>query len=328
MSNQPSSLNTVALFGATGMLGSRILLTMLNSPVHDYKPTVVAFLRPGKSLDQSLLKRHPQLKVVNLDYSKGGQVLEDRLHGVDVVVSVLNGPGIASQYQILDAAVKVGVKRFYPSEYGFHQLYRAPGDPGARIMPVWDDKERFAQHLKLHPAVEAGKLQYTFIGAGDLYDQEPEPFWCPWAQDLESYDVPVVGDGDAPAHWSNRRDIANYVVAILSQPTISANATLNFPSETLSQNAMVQLLRRYAKGRDVRVRHFSLDEAHRFVAKPEEAPKDIQPNSKIPVDFYFVVKSIQGSGTFRRSRWECHWDLFPEVQRTTFEQYMKERFGK
>lgn len=100
------------------------------------------------------------------------------------------------------------------------------------------------------------------------------------------------------------QDIANYVVASLSRPALSANKHLNFPSETLSQNALVEL-----------------------VAHPEEAPSEIAPNSNIPVDFYFVVKSIQGSGTFRRSRWDCHWDLFPEVKRVTFEEYMKERFG-
>jgi hypothetical protein len=30
----------------------------------------------------------------------------------------------------------LSVKRFIPSEFGFHQLYRAPGEPGARLHPV------------------------------------------------------------------------------------------------------------------------------------------------------------------------------------------------
>jgi len=302
-------LNTIALFGATGMLGSAILSVLLEPPIDNYKPTVLVFLRPGKSLDQSLLSLYRQLKTVEIDYSEGGNSLADALRGVDAIVSVLNGPGVAAQYTILEAAIAAGVRRFYPSEYGFHHAYRAPGDPGARIMPLWDEKERFALHLKLHPAVEAGKIEYTFIGAGDLYDQKPEPFWCPWAQDRDSYEVPVVGDGDALADWSCTRDVAKYVVATLSKPALSANVYLNFPSETISQNTMVQLLRRYAKGRQVTVRYFSEHDAHRFVAKPQEAPEVIGTQSNIPVDFYFVVKSIQGSGLFRRSRWECHWEL-------------------
>lgn len=325
--NSIAPFNTIALFGATGMLGSAVLKALLNPPVDKYKPTVIAFMRPGKSLDKSLLQSYSQLKSVEVDYPKGGAALVDKLQGVDAIITVLNGPGVASQYAILDAAIETGVRRFYPSEYGFHQAYRAPGDPGARVMPLWDEKERFAIHLKLNPAVETGKIEYTFIGAGDLYDQEPEPFWCPWARDQESYEVPVVGDGNAPADWSCMQDIANYVVASLSRPALSANKHLNFPSETLSQNALVELFRKYAKGRKVSVRYFSEQDAHRLVAHPEEAPSEIASNSNIPVDFYFVVKSIQGSGTFRRSRWDCHWDLFPEVKRATFEEYMKERFG-
>ncbi|OBZ68663.1 Phosphomutase-like protein 3 [Grifola frondosa] len=321
-----SPLSTVALFGATGMLGSKILAALLNPPIPDYKPTVLVFLRPGKSLDQSL-QGHPQLKTCELDYAKGGSALVECLRGVDAIVSVLNGPGVAAQYSILDAAIEAGVRRIYPSEFGFHQAYRAPGDPGARIMPLWDEKERFAQHLKLHPAVDSGKITYTFIGAGDLWDQKPELFWCPWAQDLDSYSVPIVGDGDALADWSDARDVANYVVASLSKPSLSVNTHLNFPSETFSQNAIVDLMRKYVRGREVHPLIFTAEEAHRYAANADEAPKNIAPNTNIPVDFYFVVKIIQGSGTFRRPRWECHWDLFPEVKRTTFEEYLKERFA-
>ncbi|PCH39995.1 NAD(P)-binding protein [Wolfiporia cocos MD-104 SS10] len=316
------SLKTVALFGATGMLGSAILAALLEPSIGKYKPNVVAFMHPGKSLEESLLARHPQLRMVECDYPKGGPEMVDHLRGVDAVVSVLNGPGVAAQYIILDAAIDAGVKRFYPSEYGFHHAYRAPGDPGARIAPLWDEKERFAIHLKLHPAVETGKIEYIHS-----LEPKPEPFWCPWAQDCETYQVPIVGDGDTVADWSCTNDIARYVVATLSKPHLSANVYLNFPSETISQNAMVELFRKYAKGRKVDVRSFSLDDAHRSVANPDAAPKEIGEQSAIPVNFYFIVKSIQGSGTFRRPRWECHWNLFPEVRRSTFEDYVKERFG-
>lgn len=321
-------LKTVAFFGATGMLGSEIFKVLLDTGIPDYQPNVIAILRPGKSLDASLAN-HPRLKVVHLDFSTASEELVGTLRGVDAVVTVLSGGGVETQYPILEAAIKAGVRRFYPSEFGFHQAYRAPGDPGARIMPLWDEKERFSLHLKLHPAVESGKISFTFIGAGDIYNQKPEPFWCPWEQDQDSYEVPIVGDGDAPADWSHTRDLAHYVVGTLSQPAVSANATLNFPSETISQNAMLQLLQKYAgaRGKIVKARRFSEEDAHRFVANEGEAPKEIGKMSAIPVDFYFVVKSIQGSGTFRRSRWECHWDLFPNVRRTTFEEYMQERFG-
>lgn len=61
--------------------------------------------------------------------------------------------------------------------------------------------------------------------------------------------MPVVADGDALADWSSRKDIARYVVATLAKPAISANAMLNFPSATFSQNTIVELLRKYAGAR-------------------------------------------------------------------------------
>ena len=142
--------------------------------------------------------------------------------------------------------------------------------------------------------------------------------------------MPVVADGDALADWSSRKDIARYVVATLAKPAISANAMLNFPSATFSQNTIIELLRKYAgaRGRKVTVRYFSAEDAHRFIQDDSLAPTEIAQHTAIPVDFYFVVKIIQGSGTFRRPPWECHWDLFPEVKRTSFEEYLKEKFGQ
>ncbi|TFY60103.1 hypothetical protein EVJ58_g5353 [Rhodofomes roseus] len=329
MSRVTGPLTTIALFGVTGMLGSAFLDAFLEDVIEGYQPKVLVFMRPGKNIARRY-EQHAQVQVVQCDYPKGGDDLVEKLRGVDALVSALSGGGYPAHYTLLEAAIKAGVKRFYPSEYGFHHLYRAPGDPGSRVVPLWDEKERFILHMKLHPDVLAGNIEYTLVGAGDLWDQPTEPFWCPWDKDIDTYDVPVVGDGDALADWSCRKDVARYVVASLAKPAVSANAVLNFPSVTMSQNAMVELLRKYAgaKGRTVTVRRFSADDAHRFAADASAAPQEIAESSNIPVDFYFVVKSIQGSGTFRRPTWECHWDLFPEVKRTTFEDYLKEKFGQ
>ncbi|KAI2486253.1 NAD-binding protein [Pyrenophora tritici-repentis] len=43
---------------------------------------------------------------------------------------------------IQDAAADAGVKRFYPSEYGFHQIYRKPNDPMGYIHPAWNMKAK------------------------------------------------------------------------------------------------------------------------------------------------------------------------------------------
>ncbi|KZT64925.1 NAD(P)-binding protein [Daedalea quercina L-15889] len=322
-------LSTVALFGATGMLGCTFLPALLEDIVEGYKPTVRVFLRQGKKIADEHAQ-HPRVQIVHCDYLKGGDEVLENLRGVDAIVSILSGMADVFHYELLELAIQAGVKRFYPAAYGFTQLYRTPGEQGARLHALWNYREIFRQHIKLHPAVLAGKIEYTFIGSGDIWDMVTEPFWCPWTQDRDAYEVAVIDTGDAPIDWSHRADIARYVAASLAKPELSANAELNLPSATISQNEMVALFRKYTapKGRSVSVRKFSLDDVHRFIADQSLAPPEITANTLIPVDFYLIVKCNEALGQFRRNQWECHWQLFPEVKRTTFEDYMKERFGE
>jgi hypothetical protein len=46
--------------------------------------------------------------------------LSEAFKGQDAVVSVIATAGIRDQHKIVDAAVKAGVKRFIPSEYGIN----------------------------------------------------------------------------------------------------------------------------------------------------------------------------------------------------------------
>lgn len=42
----------------------------------------------------------------------------------DAYVSTLSGPALEAQATIQDAITNTGVKRFYRSKFGFHQLHR------------------------------------------------------------------------------------------------------------------------------------------------------------------------------------------------------------
>ncbi|KAI0726441.1 hypothetical protein C8Q72DRAFT_783702 [Fomitopsis betulina] len=170
MALSSSPLNTVALFGATGMLGSLFLPALLENIVEGYKPTVRVFIRPGKKLSAKYAQ-NPRVQVADCDYLKGGDELVENLRGVDAIVSVISGPADVIYYELLEAAVKAGhVKRFYLSSYGFTQLCTAPGQCSASLHLLWNYIEMFRQHIKLHPAVLEGQITYTFIGSGDLLD--------------------------------------------------------------------------------------------------------------------------------------------------------------
>jgi nucleoside-diphosphate-sugar epimerase len=317
----------VALFGADGQIGQCILNAFVKKCD---KFEVTPFIMPGKPLPD-----HPAAKHIHtakaLDLAEASREdIARALEGHDAVVSALNGPGIAAQFKILDAAADAGVRRFYPSEYGMHHIYRKPGDDAGYMHPAWDAKNRFNERAVLHPAVEAGKLEYTLVGCGDFYNQDREVVWCPWmATDPPGgeYVIRYVGDKDAKVDFTNLDDLAEYLVASLERPETSANRTLSFPSDTISHAEIARLLEKYS-GKKVRLEHISEELMHEIIANPDKAPKELAEGSAFPVDFWMMVKGTQGQDRFRRPKTECHNDLFPNVHRTTFERFFEERYGK
>jgi hypothetical protein len=74
------------------------------------------------------------------------------------VVSALNGPALKAQATIQDAAADAGVKRFYPSEFGFHQIYRKPNDPMGYIHPAWNLKAQCVCFLRCELSITTNAM--------------------------------------------------------------------------------------------------------------------------------------------------------------------------
>ena len=327
------SLSKIALFGANGQIGSAILSALLQNPKRTF--TTHAFIPPNASPPSVPSSDNLTFHTVDLFSDTIAKDLTAlfQTHKIDTVISALNGPVLSSQYTILESAASAGVKRFYPSEYGFHQIYRKPNDPQGYIHPLWDEKARFVEHLVLHEAIEEGKMSYTIIGCGDFYNQDREPVWCPWTQypeqvGDEGYVLHVIGSPDAKADFSHIDDFAQFLVATLTNEERSENKTLNFKSDTISQREIAQLMEKYTS-RKVRLEIMEQDIMHKVLADKENAPDDVKERSVFPVDFWFLVKGMQGAGKFRRPRGEVHNDIFPDVDRDlmTFDRYLKQRYA-
>ena len=123
-------MQKIALFGATGQIGNAILSALLKSDFH-----VVQIISPGS--ESRAKPKSPTLstRVVDLA-SVSRNDLACILDGAEAVISALNGKALEAQELIQDAAWDVGVKRFYPSEYGMHHIYRRPGDTFGFVHPV------------------------------------------------------------------------------------------------------------------------------------------------------------------------------------------------
>jgi hypothetical protein len=192
---------------------------------------------------------------------------------------------------------------------------------------MWNIKNKCNESLIRHPAIDSGEMTYTLIGCGDFYNQEREKVWCPWTQrDVPNYTFHVIGNADVKADFTHLDDFAAYLVATLCEPEKSSNAVLNFVSDRISYREIATLLERYS-GKPVRINMIPEQEMHKVVEDPSSAPQELKEKSPFPVDFWFLVKGIQGQGRFYHPQGQTHNTLFPDVRVTTFDRYFQQKFA-
>ncbi|KAJ5766033.1 NAD(P)-binding protein [Penicillium nucicola] len=176
---------TVAVFGANGQIGRQLLRAMNKSKEGQLK--VLAFVSPTSDFqvsdfdEASIIEKRVDLKNITSDHL--AKILAS--HDVNIVVSTLGNEVISKQGVIQDAAAIAGVRRFFPSEFGMHQIPWFE-NKGGYLHPIWDGKMRCFENATKHPAIQNGQMTYTVIGCGELYDLQEEQILCPWFERDES----------------------------------------------------------------------------------------------------------------------------------------------
>ncbi|RAK73804.1 NAD(P)-binding protein [Aspergillus fijiensis CBS 313.89] len=325
----------IALLGPTGQIGQAIMRALLTTTPH-HVLQIAAPQSESSARDQvksftSDQSQRLSTAVVDL-LSATPENLTPHLTGVEIVISALNGKALAAQRAVQDAAAHAGVKRFYPSEYGMHHIYRPPGedDQMGYLHPIWNLKSTTTEQCLHHPAILAGKMSYTLIGCGDFYNQSRETTWCPWVNPdpPDTYTLHILGDADAKVDFTHIDDLAAFLVETVQHPEISANRTLNFVSDRISYNEIAALLERFSS-RTVKKEVWPLEVMHRVWRDPEGAiPPEVKGKSVFPDDFWILVKGMQGAGRSVRPPGEVHNGLFPGVEVRTFERYFGKMFGE
>jgi uncharacterized protein YbjT (DUF2867 family) len=136
---------------AGGNLGPSILDEFLKSAFN-----VTVFSRP-----ESKSTFPEAVKVVRTDYSPAD--LEAKFKGQDAVISIVGNTGFQDQQKIIDAAIKAGVKRFIPSEFGSNTADKRVCD----IVPVFNAKRAVAEYLQ---SKESDGISWTGVITGPFFD--------------------------------------------------------------------------------------------------------------------------------------------------------------
>jgi nucleoside-diphosphate-sugar epimerase len=197
-----SSPALIVLAGATGDLGHRIALALL-----DRGAQVRALVRPGNTKPEVAALRERGAEVIAVDF-KDAAALTQACTGASCVVSALSGLRdviVDAQTQLLEAAVAAGVPRFIPSDYAI-DFTKLPEGSNRNL----DLRREFGRRLDQAPIQATSILNGMFM-------------------DLLTGQAPVVlfkikrvlywGSADQPLDFTTTADTAAYTAAAALDPT-------------------------------------------------------------------------------------------------------------
>jgi len=133
-----SLIKNVILIGTGGRLGPHILSAFDTNPYF-----TVSILSRNSSTSTSTFPSHLKVHRVGDDYPE--EELLKEFKGQDAVISTIATSNVAHQKTIIDIAIKAGVKRFVPSEFGSDTL----NENAMAILPqLFKEKRETVEYLK------------------------------------------------------------------------------------------------------------------------------------------------------------------------------------
>jgi uncharacterized protein YbjT (DUF2867 family) len=221
------ALSNVAILGATGNLGSSILEALLSA-----KTFKITILTMSSISDPKFTPyQQQQLKIIQVDYSNEEQLVK-AFGGIDAVIVCINHLQLKDQPVIVQAALKAGVKRIIPSEFGLDTT-----DPAVYNHPVFILLGKPALHKQLKEASSQG-LTYTIILTGAFLS------WMinrgiMLGFDVKSRTATIYNDGTTKFVGTELDQIGQFVVAVLQNPEKTKNKVCRIGTAVTSQQEIL-----------------------------------------------------------------------------------------
>ncbi|OTA67242.1 NAD(P)-binding protein [Hypoxylon sp. EC38] len=217
------AITKVAVAGASGNFGPAVVNQLLED---GFKVTVLTRKGSNHSFPSSVTP-------IEVDYDSP-ETLEKALRGQDAVVSVVGFQGLTKQVQLVHAAVKVGVKRFLPSEFG--------GDAENEkllTIPPFSSKKIVSDLLKKEAA--AGHITYTLVSSGPFLDMMLR---FGLAADLKGKKIKLWDGGERPYTTTTIPSTAKAVAGVLKHPEETKNRNVFVRSTTLTQKSLLEKVKK------------------------------------------------------------------------------------
>lgn len=261
-------MQNILLAGPTGNLGPHLAKALKNNG-----KDVFALVRPKTMADPGKILPLKELGVHLVEGDLNDQPsLEKACKGMDAVISAVGGNEIQLQENLLNAAIKAGVKRFMPSEFGLDPLACERG-----TCLLFDAKAGFQKKLK------ASGMDYTMFYTNGFME-----FWAFGLGELgnspDSGHVTVFGSGNVNASMTGLPDIARFTVALLDDPEMK-NREARLTTNEMTQEALIRL---WEKISDSTVQRMKVTESE-LNAKIQKAQTESDFSTLIPAQLHRSV---------------------------------------
>ncbi|KAI9805594.1 MAG: hypothetical protein M1825_000845 [Sarcosagium campestre] len=227
-------IRNVALIGAGGNIGPSILEALKDAK---FNVTVISRASSSAAFDG--------VRVVKSDFSESSLV--EAFKGQDAVISTIASLAIDAQSVIVEAAVKAGVKRFIPSEFGSD----TDNENARKIAPAFEGKKKIVD-LAQARAAENPNFSWTGAVSGPFFDWGLQVGFLGF--DLKNNSATIWDDGSVRFSVSTLAQIGRAVVGILKHPAETKNKYIYFNSFTTSQSQILAALEK-ASGKKYTVNH-------------------------------------------------------------------------
>ncbi|PBP26456.1 NAD(P)-binding protein [Diplocarpon rosae] len=234
------SIKKVALAGATGNLGSAILKELLESRL--FEMTVLT-REPGNHTFPA------EVTVAKVDYTNL-ESLTEALLGQDALISAVASPVVSVQRLLIDAAVKAGVKRFIPSEFG-----NDTKNAETRKLPVYAAKVEIEEYLDT--LAVKGAISYTLLYNGPFLD---------WGLrngiffNFKERKADIYDGGDQNFSTSRLSTVGKAVRRILTHPRETSDRAIRIKDIDVSQNQLLKLAQALTPGEEWQLTNVSTAE--------------------------------------------------------------------
>jgi hypothetical protein len=258
------SIRNVTLLGANGTVGPKVLHALVNDGFN------VTVLKRASSASPTNTYP-PGVKVAPIDDAFAVEALVPILANQDALVVTIKGTQVDIQKRLADAAVKAGVKRFVPADFGSCDSSAVHAQD---CVPLFANKTELRSYLTQLAGENEG-FTWSSIVCGHFFDWQTA-FLHIWPREKRA-DVVKPGD-QLRASYSTLTRVGEATSRVLQRPAETANRVLFIQSFCITQVAIVKAFEK-ASGAEYDVNVFEAEAYEREQkAKRDEGDKDALEN--------------------------------------------------